>query len=171
MESGIFVQRKGKLPSWTLVAIPRCMCVSDMSSFRQTMRWFGPWTSSFALKIIQPRTWYVVSGKGLSEKLAHSRFEFFLTTRSHRMMPHEGFTFFWFFWISYTWFGTHARWRHARTLASGQTVRSLAWTERILPDAIVQTLLFSSEIDKSFRQMRISPMSYMWARMRMSQTK
>jgi hypothetical protein len=41
---------KWKIHPWTLIAVPRPTCVSDIGLFRQTMRWLGLWPSSLALK-------------------------------------------------------------------------------------------------------------------------
>jgi hypothetical protein len=45
--------------------------------FLQIMPWSEPNPSSFDLKAIQPRTWCVISVKGLSGKLPYPRFNFF----------------------------------------------------------------------------------------------
>jgi hypothetical protein len=47
--------------------------------------------------------------KELSGKQFFSRFEFFLTCRSHKMMPREGLAFFNFFKISYARFETRMK--------------------------------------------------------------
>jgi hypothetical protein len=52
-----------------------------------------------------------------------SRFDFFPAYRSHKMMSHEGLTFFRFFWISYAWFETHMKWQRPKTPARAQAVR------------------------------------------------
>jgi hypothetical protein len=57
VENALCVGQKWKTSSVEFLDVERSTCASNIGSFQQSMRWSGPWHSSFNLKAMQPWTW------------------------------------------------------------------------------------------------------------------
>jgi hypothetical protein len=132
-----FCQMKRKPASMALLAVPRNTRMYDMRLFRQTIPlsgpWLsGPWPSSFDLKSMQSRTWYLITLKGLYRKMCILVLILFPELRHINNATRMSHIFFDFSWISYVRFETCMKWRRTNTPARDQAMQSTVRTDKVL---------------------------------------